>query len=551
MRREIDRVRGGGVVRVTPIAAALALDAAAAAAAVSTRAAEPTLTLAGPRPAAVVLLLAVATALAAAGAAAWWRRSRSSTGPLLLCASATWSAAQLATPAAPSAALFTAGLALGAATPAAIALALVPDRRAGALLAVASAGLLGVLSALVFDPAANDCAGCPRNLLLVGGSEELFETLQRAGLWLGLAAMAWLLLTCARHPRLAAVTAYLLAVGVEYAHSLERGYLAADPTDRALWALQGIALLAVAATVAWDPVRERRARARLARLVVELEARPGPRGLRDVVGEVLGDSGLQIVYPLPDGRRVDAAGHAAAPAAGQAVTALRDAELFHRPGLLADPEVVAAIAESAGLALRNERLQAELRARLDELRAIRGRIVAAGDGERRALERDLHDGAQQRLATLAVSLEVARRRADGERAATLTQAQAEVRAALAALREVAHGLVPPVLADEGLGPAVEAFAETSDARVMIASPLTGERFAPEVEATAYHVLTEAVRRCGDATVHAVRENGRLRVSVAAAVPARAELIDLDDRVGALGGVLRVDGDRLVAEFPCA
>ena len=285
-------------MRRAAVAAALALAAAAAAAAVSARAAEPTLTLAGPGAGSVVLLLGVAGALAGVGAAAWHRRPRSATGPLLLAASATWSAAQLATPAAPSAALFTTGLVLGAATPAAVALALVPDRRAGAALAFATAGLLGVLSALVFDPAANDCTRCPANLLLVSGSEGLFEALQRAGLWLGLASIGWLLLTCAPRPRLAAVTVYLLAVGVQYAHSIPRGYLAADPTDRSLWALQGVALLGVAVTVAWDPVRERRARARLARLVVELEARPGPRGLRDVLGEVLGDPALQIAYPL-------------------------------------------------------------------------------------------------------------------------------------------------------------------------------------------------------------------------------------------------------------
>ena len=381
---------------------------AAAAAAVSARAAEPTLTIAAPGAGAVVLLLAVAAALAAAGVAAWLRRPRSATGPLLLCASVTWSAAQLATPAAPSAVLFTAGLALGAATPAAIALAFVPDRRAGAALAVASAGLLGVLSALVFDPPANDCTSCPRNLLLVRGSEGLFEALQRAGLWLGLGAIAWLLVTCAPRPRLAAVTAYLLAVAVQYAHSLARGYLAADPTDRALWTLQGLALLARrrdggvgpgARAPRAGPARPARGRARGAARA----ARPARRARRGARRPGAADR-----LPLPDGRRLDAAGRPVAPAAGQAVTALRDAELFHRPGLLADPAVVAAVAESAGLALRSERLQAELRARLEELRAIRGRIVAAGDAERRALERDLHDGAQQRLATLAV---VARGRA--------------------------------------------------------------------------------------------------------------------------------------------
>ena len=404
-----------------------------------------------------------------------------------------WCAAQLTTPAASSLA-FTAGLALGAAAPAAIALALVPDRRAGALLAFATVGLLGVLSALVFDPQASDCVECPANLLLVHGAAGLFDGLQRAGLWLGLAAIAWLLLTAAPRVRLAAVTAYLLAVAAQYVHSIPRGYLAADATDRALWTLQGLALFGVAAAVAAEPVRERRARARLARLVVELESRPGPRGLQEVLGSVLGDDDLRIAYPLAAGRRLDAAGRPAEPAPGQAVTSLGEAELFHRPDLLDDPEIVAAVAESARLALRGERLHAELQARLEDLRAIRGRIVAAGDGERRRLEHDLHDGAQQRLATLAVSIEVARTRASGDRAATLAAALNDVRAALAALREVAHGLVPPVLADEGLGPAVEAFAETADACVVVAGPLTAERFAPEVEATAYQVITEAVRR---------------------------------------------------------
>jgi hypothetical protein len=84
----------------------------------------------------------------------------------------------------------------------------------------------------------------------------------------------------------------------------------------------------------------------------------------------------------------------------------------------------------------------------------------------------------------------------------------------------------------------------------VGGPLTAERFAPEVEATAYHVITEAVRRGGDATVRAERADGRLCVSVDAALPPRDQLVDLDDRVGALGGALRVDAARLVAELPC-
>jgi signal transduction histidine kinase len=468
---------------------------------------------------------------------------------LLVGAAVAWCAAQCPVPGT-SAVVFTFGLALGAAAPAAVALALAPDRRAGAVLAVATVGLLGAGSALVFDPRASDCVTCPANLLLVHDSPGLYETLQRAGLWLGLAAIAWLLITAARQLRLAPVTLYLLAVAAGYVHSIPRGYLAADAVDRAWWTVQGFALLAVAGMVAWEPVRQRRARAQLAALVVDLESRPGPRALADVLGSVLGDPELRVVYPLADGRRVDVAGRPGP--SGPAVTVLDEAELFHRPGLLNDADVVSAIADAARLSLRSERLHAELQARVEDLRAIRARIVATADAERRRLERDLHDGAQQRLTTLAISIEVARTRAHGARAMVLAEAYADVRAALAALREVAHGLVPPVLADEGLGAAIEAFAETADADVRVAEPLTAERFAPAVEAVAYRVVTEAVRRGGEASVRVAQEDGRLVLRVDAAVPARDALVDLDDRVGAVGGALRVEpGAHLIAELPCA
>ena len=244
------------------------------------------------------------------------------------------------------------------------------------------------------------------------------------------------------------------------------------------------------------------------------------------------------------------------------MTELRDgdltlAQLAHARGLLDDPAVVSAIASATRLTLRNERLHAELRARLEDLRAMRARIVAAGDAERRRLERDLHDGAQQRLATLAVSLEAARARASGERGATLAHACTEVRATLAAMRDVAHGLIPAVLADEGLAPAVEAFAETADAEVWVPEPLPPDRLEPAVETTAYHVVCETVRRAGQTRQPSVRcATTAAWCSRSTPLIRRAgDLVDLDDRVGALGGTLRVersDGNsHIVAEFPCA
>jgi signal transduction histidine kinase len=552
--------------------APLLLVAAAAAGAIVVRAADPEQTLAGPGAGPVVLLLAVAAALAAAGVVAWRLRPRAAAGPLLLCGAATWCTAQLDSQAAPTAVLFTAGLAFAAAAPGAIAPALLPDRRAGAALVVASVGLLGVISAATFDPVASGCAECPSNLLLVRGDAGLFTALQRAGLWIGLVSILWLMVTAVawlgragrpararRGPAIVAATVFLGAVAARYVHAIPRGYLAADPTDRALWTVQGSALLLVAAGVVWEPVRRRRARARLAQLVIDLEGRPARLGLRDVLADVLGDPGVDLVYPLADGRRIDAEGRPARPHDGQAVTVLRDgerplAEVRHSPGRIEDPALASAIAAAAGLALHNERLRAELLARLEDLRAMRARIVAAGDGERRRLERDLHDGAQQRLATLAIRLESARRRASaGDRARLFAGAHADVRAALGELREIAHGLVPAVLSDEGIGPALEAYAETADADVRVAAPLPGDRFAPAVETTAYHVVTEAIRRAGAsaATIRIARVDGRLVLSVAATPAPPGDLVDLDDRVGALGGALHVERERVVAELPCA
>ena len=556
------------------VAAALVVIAGLAVAAVAVRAADADQTLAGPGGGPLVLLLAVAGALAVAGSVTCRRRPRAASGELLLSAAACWCAAQLVSPAAGSSLLFTLGLAIGAAAPAAVALAVLPDRLGGVALAVAALGLLGVGSALVFDPFASGCSECPENLLLVHGDPGLFEALQRAGLWLGAAAVGWLLGstvvrmlgsgagTRAREaPAMIAAALYLAAVGAQYVHGIPRGFLAADDVDRALWTLQGAALLVLATWLAWEPVRERRARAGLARLVADLQAGREPFGLRDVLRRVLRDPGLEVAYPLADGRRLDVEGRTVAPAPGQVVTELQEgertvAELLHAPERLPDPAIVSEIAAAAALSLRNERLRAEARARLEDLRAMRARIVAMGDVERRQLERDLHDGAQQRLATLTVSLEVARSRATGERAAGLAAACAEVRAALAALRDVAHGLIPAVLADEGLAPAVEAFAEVAEADVRVPEPLPPDRFAPAVEAAAYHVVCETVRRAGPtgATVRAVRDDGRLMLSIDTDDAPTGDLVDLDDRVGALGGTLRVErsgrGSRVVAELPC-
>jgi signal transduction histidine kinase len=179
--------------------------------------------------------------------------------------------------------------------------------------------------------------------------------------------------------------------------------------------------------------------------------------------------------------------------------------------------------------------------------------LPTADAERRSLERDLHDGAQQRLATLAVAIRLARRQlASGEERvdAELGAAEDGLREALAQLRELAHGLIPSVLAHEGLRPAVEALADRSPR--LVVRDLPAERFAAPVESAAYFVVAESLRRSGDGDVEvsARRDNGRLLIDVEATGGIVGSTTDLEDRVGAVGGTLIRTAHHLSADLPC-
>ena len=258
---------------------------------------------------------------------------------------------------------------------------------------------------------------------------------------------------------------------------------------------------------------------------------------------------------------------------GRAVTVLehdgkRLAALVHDPALLDDPELVEAVGAAASLALENARLQAELRAQLAEVRASRARIVEAGDAERRRLERDLHDGAQQRLLGIRLALQLARGRlADGGAAVDelLAEADAEAVDALAELRALARGIHPAILTEEGLPAALAALARR--APVPVELTVAPERLPAPVEATAYFVTAEALANVAKhahasrVTVDVTRANGRLAIEitddgVGGADPDGAGLRGLRDRVEALDGRLRVDsppggGTRVTAAIPCA
>jgi signal transduction histidine kinase len=540
--------------------------------------ADPSDSLAGASALALAAEVAVGLALVAAALTA---RAGTAFRVLLATCGVAWLIGEWNSPGAGAA--FTAGLVLYAAWPPLLAHAALRygheslGRAEIALLALAYLGalLLGASYAAFFDPVAQGCFDCPDNLLLVSDRPRLAHDLGRTGLlvaavwsaaFVGIASLRTLRNTAARLrvelPVLLPATAAIVLFGIRALHSRERGFLSNDPTDRALWVGTLVALGLVALGVGWARLRARRMRAAVARLVVDLGESSAPGGLRDRLAAALGDPSLELVHALDDEPGwVDGDGRPAAiePAPGREVTRLRAggrelSAIVHRPGLLNDPGGAAELAEAVRLALVHERLSALRLAQLEDLQASRGRIVAAADAERRALERDLHDGAQQRLATLSIAIRLARRRQAGDLPkldAELAAAEDGVREALAELRELAHGLIPSVLAHEGLRPAVEALADGAP-QLLVVGALPSERFAETIESAAYFVVAESLRRSGqgDVAVSARRANARLRVELGVAGGIVGPLTDLEDRVGAVGGTLTVTAHDVCAELPC-
>jgi signal transduction histidine kinase len=320
--------------------------------------------------------------------------------------------------------------------------------------------------------------------------------------------------------------------------------------------------------ILWSRIR----RPEASELVVELRAQTAAT-MRDRLARALGDPTLDVAYRLGDGHYIDAAGRPVELPRGtdRAVTAVavsgeEIAVLVHDPALLDEPALVESVRATASLVLENERLAAEVRSQLAQVSASRGRIVAAADAERRRIERDLHDGAQQRLVTLSVALALEASHADNAAAAALSRAQDEVEQAIAELRELARGIHPTLLRDAGLQAAVEALARRAPLPVAVRGTV-GDRLPDQIELAAYFVVAEALTNVVkhasaiEASVLLEREPGRLRVTVAddgaggARVTVGSGLAGLHDRLEALDATLAVESDpgqgtTIRAEFPC-
>jgi signal transduction histidine kinase len=315
-----------------------------------------------------------------------------------------------------------------------------------------------------------------------------------------------------------------------------------------------------------------RARGNVGDLVVELNhVQPGQ--VRAALARAVGDPTLEVGLWLPDRQAwVDEEGEPLRlpPGEGRHATYIgeRLAVVVHELDLVDQPALLEAAGSAARLALENARLQAELRAQLVELRESRARIVRAGDDERRRLERDLHDGAQQRLLALGMGLQMLHAHVDPSARELLAESENELQHALRELRELAHGIHPAALTDNGLADAVRTLAQRAPVPVTVEIDERAGRLPQHVETAAYFVVAEALANIAkyadadEASITVARNNGNAHIEIRDNGKGGADpdhgtgLKGLADRVGALDGALAIDspaqrGTRIVAEIPCA
>ncbi|HEX6677474.1 MAG TPA: histidine kinase [Actinomycetes bacterium] len=471
----------------------------------------------------------------------------------------------------------------------------------------ATAAAVGLVGLLTFPRRGPGCTHCPWTPLFVP-NQMVFIAVNRISERLALVlvplflAAVWLRWRHASRGERRDLAPWWAAASLLAAVYLLGAFAAPDAQDGfsyLLWELRAVLQVSAPIVFVWGLLQTRLARSAVGDLVVALDRPLPPGGLQAALAQTLADPALQVVYALDgEGGWVDANGQPVvlpSPGAGRGARVATVVErngrslaaLVHDPAL--NPGLVRAAGAAAGMAIENERLHAQVRAQLDEVRASRARIVQASDEERRRIERNLHDGAQQRLLTLSLALHTARRQlqtlgaaADPALVATVRGASEELRLAIDELRELARGIHPAILTDEGLGPALASLAGRTAVPVTLLEIPPGRLPGP-IEATAYFVVAEALANVTkyahaaaasvrvqldydaqpagtDAGAHAGRL-ARLLVEVCddgvgGADPARGSgLRGLHDRAAAVGGRLSVTsppgrGTVVQAWLPC-
>ncbi len=449
---------------------------------------------------------------------------------------------------------------------------------------------VGIIPLYFFYDPSHDCSGCPDNVFLITDSRTLVDILSTAINLTGAVLLALVLRSLVRRWRGATQAERRLympmyAAGVALIVVLIAQLLlqsASGDSDAA--AIAFVVSLVPFSLVPFlflgSLVRARLLQGgAVAGLMRRLNEAPRAGRLRDALADALEDPSLELVYWIPEresyvdfrGRDYELPEHDPSRAVhqvareGECVAAIiYDASLRE-----AEPHVEA-VGAAASLALLNERLEAELRAKVDELRRSRERMLRIGFEERRRLERDLHDGAQQRLVAMALDIRMARSKLNDDPLAAdrlLEAAGGELDSALEELRELARGIHPAVLTDRGLATALETLASRAPVPVELAR-LPAERLPEAVELAAYFVVAEGLTNvakyanASHATVGIERDNGRLLVEVSddgvgGADPEEGTgLRGLADRIAVLEGRLDIASERgrgttIRAQIPCA
>ena len=523
-----------------------------------------------------------------AGLIAWWRRPDSRFGPLMVAAGfanflATLNWASTAVP-------YTMGVALQLLAPVLflhVFLAYPNGRLSGRLERIVVAGAYAAAVGLGLVRMMLGGAG-PGNLIQITSKPQAVEALQRTQL-LGisacclagigvLAARRWGPGRPPRRPLGLLVDSFALGLLMSAALFLCIVFVGSPGEVPAIEAVRRTAFFVIGLAPLVFLIGLLQSRLAVGPAIVSLGAGAARGNVVEAFRAALRDPSLEVAYWVPEYERyADRDGRAIElPTSPTRATTLIDREdgthvaaLVHDASLREEPALLEAVTAAGGFALENERLHAELRARLEELKGSRARIIEAAQAERQRLERNLHDGAQQRLVALSLELGLLEERfaGDSEATAALEQTRREVTESLRELRELAQGIHPAVVTGHGLAVALKTLAARAQVPVRLTVGLEG-RLPERQEVAAYYVVAESLTNtakyaeASSAAVEVRHADGRLVVEVVddgvggADTRGGSGLRGLADRVEALGGRLLVwspvdGGTRVRAEIPCA